>query len=109
VPLKFRGLLCSRLETALRVNHWQWHGQVRSGIFNTRPNSRTMRVTRQLPRATSRVSTGLNLATLEKIGVAQHSLPNYELCHETSDSESESVPKNGQVQLRAHARAAFAS
>jgi hypothetical protein len=28
--------------------------------------------------------------------VAQHSLPNNELCHETSDSES--VPKNGQVQ-----------
>jgi hypothetical protein len=41
--------------------------------------------------------------------VAQHSLPNCELCHETSDSESVPVPKNGQVQLRAHARAAFAS
>ena len=29
------------------------------------------------------------------------------LCHDTSDSES--APKNGQVQLRVHARAAFAS
>jgi hypothetical protein len=37
--------------------------------------------------------------------VQQHSLPNDELCHDTSDSES--VPKNGQVQLRTHARAAL--
>ncbi len=37
----------------------------------------------------------------------QHSLPNDELCHDTSDSES--VPQNGQVQLRTHARATFAS
>jgi hypothetical protein len=39
--------------------------------------------------------------------VAQHSLQNCELCQETSDSES--VPKSGQVQLRpgAHARATF--
>ena len=29
------------------------------------------------------------------------------LCHDFSDSKS--VPKNGQVQLRAHARAAYAS
>ena len=44
----------------------------------------------------------MHLATLrlEKIDVpvTQHSLPNDELCHDTSDSESE--PKNGQVQLR---------
>jgi hypothetical protein len=35
----------------------------------------------------------------------------YIACHETSDttSDSESAPKNGQVQLWAHARAAFAS
>ena len=38
--------------------------------------------------------------------MAQHSLPNDELSHDTSDSENE--PNNGQVQLRAHARAAFA-
>ncbi len=48
--------------------------------------------------ATSKVSTGLNLATLEYIDVIhwQHSLctslPNDVLCHYTSDSES--VPKN---------------
>jgi hypothetical protein len=59
--------------------------------------------------ATSKVLTGLNLATLEYIDVIhwQHGPPNDVLCHDTSDSES--VPKNGQVQLRAHARAAFAS
>jgi hypothetical protein len=42
--------------------------------------------------------------------VAQHNLPNYELCHETIDSER--APKSGQVQLQgfgAHARATFAS
>ena len=55
------------------------------------------------------VSTGLNLATFEQIDVAQHSLQvhNGELCHDTSGSES--VPKNEQPQLRAHARAPFAS
>ena len=41
------------------------------------------------------------------IDVTQHSTPNDELCHDTSDSKS--VPKNGQVQLRVHAPAAFAS
>ncbi len=41
---------------------------------------------------------------MDRRGAAQP--PNYELCHETSDPES--VPKNGQLQLRAHARAAFA-
>jgi hypothetical protein len=46
---------------------------------------------------------------LEYIDVTQHGLPNdeLELCHDTSDSGS--MPKNGQVQLRAHARAAFAA
>ena len=39
-----------------------------------------------------------DLSTSMLAGSAQHSLPNYELCHETSDSES--VPKSGQVQLR---------
>jgi hypothetical protein len=39
-----------------------------------------------------------DLSTSMLAGSAQHSLPNYELWHETSDSES--VPKSGQVQLR---------
>jgi hypothetical protein len=90
-------------------------GQVRSGQvrYITRTKSETMRVTRQLglPPRYRPSATGLNLATpsLELIDVIQHSLPNDELCQCNDTSDSESVPKNGQVQLRAHARAAFAS
>ncbi len=44
------------------------------------------------------------LATLEEIDVTQHGLPDGQLCHGTSDSKS--APKNVQVLLPAHARAA---
>jgi hypothetical protein len=72
-------------------------GPVRSGQvrYVTRQKPETMRVTTSTHKAAwatsdSEVSTVLNLATLELIGpgVAQHSPPNYELCHETSDSEN---------------------
>jgi hypothetical protein len=78
-----------------------------------------MRVTRQAW-ATPKEPTGLNLAALEadqdRCDTARTTATavkrNDELFHDTSDSES--VPnledfKNGQVQFRAHARAAFAS
>ncbi len=47
--------------------------------------------------ATSRVSTGLNLATLEYIDVIhrQHSLPNDVLCHDTRPVTRKACPKTG--------------
>jgi hypothetical protein len=57
---------------------------------------------------------GLESSYSRNRSVTRHSLPNYELCHETSDSESRVAKNIFLAQKRAgatsaHARAAFAS
>ena len=51
------------------------------------------------------IGDGPGTGTGTGVSVPWHSLPNGELCHDTIDSES--APKNGQVQLRVHAGAAL--
>ncbi len=78
-------------------------GEVRSGQVGrvTRPKSETMRVTRQLASGRPRGIVGVesSYARVDRCGTAQCASQITNLvCHETSDSES--VPKSGQVQLR---------